>query len=76
MPERNNSTHLSSIFGHLIEYLDYLLQRVLNATSYAVGTDLVLRLEAQICNQLVLFAKDHVGKQGGVDWRWCRQPQG
>ncbi|KAG7985401.1 hypothetical protein I3843_03G024200 [Carya illinoinensis] len=110
--------HLSSIFGHWIEYFDYLLQWVLNAACHTVPKgDLVRRvfdkeidnhheeklLISQICcshlekllaskswavelsdkeglknylynwrhrfcRQLMSFAKDHVEKQGGVDW--------
>jgi hypothetical protein len=110
--------HLSSIFAHWIEYFDYLLQWVLNATGYAVCKgDLVRRVfdkeidnhheekllicqlccfhlemlpvskswavkvsdkeglknslygwRHRFCHQLMVFAKDYVEKQEGVDW--------
>lgn len=110
--------HLSSIFGHWIEYLDYLSQWVLNAANYVVPKgDLVRRVfdkeidnhheekllinqiccshleklpvskswaiklsgkegmrnylhncRHRFCHQLMSFAKDHVERQGGVDW--------
>ncbi|GAV72332.1 DUF2428 domain-containing protein [Cephalotus follicularis] len=109
--------YLSSVFGHWIEYVDYLLCWVLNAANYVVSTgDLVRKVfdkeidnhheekllisqiccshleellmsswvvdllnmhgawdylhswRMRFCHQLMSFAKDHVEKQGEVDW--------
>ncbi|KAK9272640.1 hypothetical protein L1049_003016 [Liquidambar formosana] len=109
---------LSSIFGHWLEYIDYLLQWVLNAANFVLsGGDLVRRVfdkeidnhheekllvsqiccfhlekllisrswpvssfeehgvtnfllewRTRFCHRLMLFARDHIEKQGGVDW--------
>ncbi|KAK6129242.1 hypothetical protein DH2020_036951 [Rehmannia glutinosa] len=105
--------HLSTIFGHWLDYLDYLCCWVLNAANNAnyvvTGGDLVRRvfdkeidnhheeklLICQICcshlevipvskssgardlldkwrttffEQLITFARDHIGKRGNSDW--------
>lgn len=110
--------YLSSIFGHWIEYFDYLLHWILKATNYEASSgDLVRRvfdkeidnhheeklLISQLCcshleklptskswpvdlldeqqfrnylrkwrlrffHQLESFTKDHIDKQGSVDW--------